>query len=336
MRLRQVRFPWAAPTWPTHAEAPAAEAKLGVDYDGSWSRRYPARLVRAVILDNMARPIVRALAPPRVSGEERLGHLEAPVIFAANHASHVDTPLLLTSLPPRFRHRCVVGAAADHFFDKRWKAVLWSFATAAIPIERQRVSRRSADLAAALITEGWNLVIFPEGGRSPDGWGQEFRGGAAYLAKRTGAPVVPVHLEGTRRVLGKDAGSLRMSPTRVTFGSALTIDEDEDARRFATRIERAVAALADEVGSDWWTARRRAHSGVTPALTGPPVSEWRRAWALGSEDSRGDQRPRSKRSGWPTRAGSQGPWSNPAVARIPVGRSRARLGPASGSSGRPG
>jgi 1-acyl-sn-glycerol-3-phosphate acyltransferase len=40
-------------------------------------------------------------------------------------------------------------------------------------------------------------VIFPEGGRSPDGWGQEFKGGAAYLSNRTGAPVVPVFIDGT-------------------------------------------------------------------------------------------------------------------------------------------
>ena len=52
--------------------------------------------------------------------------VESPVIFAANHASHVDTALLLSSLPVRFRHRTVVAAAADYFFDRRWKADLWA------------------------------------------------------------------------------------------------------------------------------------------------------------------------------------------------------------------
>ena len=61
-------------------------------------------------------------------------------------------------------------------------------------------------MAAELLEDGWNLVIFPEGGRSPDGWTQAFRGGAAYLARRTGAPVVPVYLHGTRHVLPKSAG----------------------------------------------------------------------------------------------------------------------------------
>jgi 1-acyl-sn-glycerol-3-phosphate acyltransferase len=40
-----------------------------------------------------------------------------------------------------------------------------------------------------MIEDGWSLVIYPEGGRSPDGWGQDFKGGAAYLSARTGAPV---------------------------------------------------------------------------------------------------------------------------------------------------
>ena len=68
----------------------------------------------------------------------------------------------------------------------------------AIPIERARVGRRSADYAAGLIDDGWSLLIYPEGGRSPDGWGQTFRGGAAYLALRCGVPVVPVHLQAAR------------------------------------------------------------------------------------------------------------------------------------------
>jgi 1-acyl-sn-glycerol-3-phosphate acyltransferase len=237
-------------------------------------------LARAVLLDNVTRPLTKAIASPDIRGAEYLHDVEAPVIFAANHASHVDTALLLSSLPVRFRHRTVVAAAADYFFDRRWKADLWAFSLAAIPIERAKVNRRSAALAAELLADGWNMVIFPEGGRSPDGWGQTFRGGAAYLAARTGRPVVPVHLEGTRHILPKGGGGLRRTPTTVLFGSPLQPDEGEDARRFGTRIEAAVAALADEVSTDWWTARKQAAAGATPALQGPPVAPWRRSWAL--------------------------------------------------------
>lgn len=278
------RFPVAAPTWPVGVPRPAPERRVGLDYDHEWSRRYPARLARAVVVDNVTRPIARVVAPTVVKGEEHLRHVVPPVIFVANHTSHLDTPLLVTTLPVGFRHRTVVAAAADYFFDRRWKALWWSFSLAAIPVDRSRVNRRSVDTAAELIEEGWNLVVFPEGGRSPDGWAQPFRpASAAYLARRTGRPVVPVHLEGARHVLPKSATGrrrVRRAPVSVVFGEPIRPAETEDARRFNARIEAAVGALADEVGSDWWTARRRAAQGATPPIRGPQASAWRRAWAL--------------------------------------------------------
>ena len=249
-KVRTVRFPFATPSWPTSLERPDPERKVGLDYDHEWSRRYPVRLARAVVMDNVARPAARLLAPATVRGLEHLGHIDGPVIFAANHASHIDTPLLLTTLPVEFRHRTVVAAASDYFFDRTWKSVLWAFSLAAIPIERSRVNRKSADTAAELLEDGWNLVIFPEGGRSPDGWTQPFRGGAAYLARRTGRPVIPVYLHGTRHVLAKkhddaglppggsgsearQGGRLRRSPIAVLFGAPMSPDEGENAHRFS-------------------------------------------------------------------------------------------------------
>ena len=184
--------------------------------------------------------------------------VEAPAIYVANHASHVDTGLLLSVLPPRVRHKTVVAAAADHFFDRRWKAHVWSLVLAAIPIERHRVNRKSAEDTAALLRQGWNLIIYPEGGRSHDGWFQAMRGGAAYLATRTGRPVVPVHIDGTYRIWPRGGTRLRRSPTRITFGSPIVAAEGEDARRLEARIDAVLATLADEARTDWWTARRHA------------------------------------------------------------------------------
>lgn len=281
-------FPLTAPSWPESVPRPAPTRQLGVRYDTAWSRKYPARLARAMVLDNVTRPLARVIASPLVRGDEALVGLEPPVIFAANHASHADTPLLLSCLPLRFRHRTVVAAAADYFFDRRWKADAWSFLLAAIPIERTRVNRRSADLAAELLADGWNLIIFPEGGRSPDGWAQAFRGGAAYLATRTGRPVVPVHLDGTRHILPKGRTGLHRTRTTIAFGTPLWPGADEDARRFGPRIEAAVATLANEAGTDWWTARKQAAAGLTPPLQGPDASAWRRSWMLSSDPGHRD------------------------------------------------
>jgi 1-acyl-sn-glycerol-3-phosphate acyltransferase len=287
-RAGRARFPLAAPSWPESVPRPPAAPELGVHYDTTWSRRYPVRLARAMVLDNVTLPVARAIASPLIRGAEGLGGLEGPVIFASNHASHVDTALLVTCLPLRFRHRTVVAAAADYFFDRRWKADASSFLLATIPIERTKVNRQSADQAADLLADGWNLVIFPEGGRSPDGWAQTFRGGDAYLAKRTGRPVVPVHLDGTRHLLPKGGTGLRRSRTTVTFGPPLWPEETESTRRFGARVESAVATMANETTTDWWTARKQAARGTTPPLQGPDTAAWRRSWMLPAPPDRRD------------------------------------------------
>lgn len=295
MKLRGT-FPFTAPTWPTTVERPRPESRTGTGFDTDWARRYPTRLARAVVLDSVGKGMVSLVASPKLMGTDRLADVEGPVIFAANHASHVDTPLLLTTLPDRFRHRTVVGAGADYFFDKRWKGFLWAFAINAIPVDRGRVSPRSTRLAQQVLAEGWSLLIFPEGGRSPHGWSQPHRAGAAYLSIRSGAPIVPVHIEGTRRILRKGTGRITPSTTTVTFGKPIRPTEGEDARDLAVRVETEVAVLADEQASDWWSARRRAASGTTPSLAGPDASEWRRFWSLG--EGRRPRRPRAPR--WPS------------------------------------
>lgn len=302
-KLRVLQFPLRAPHTPEGVEPLPTTSKVGADYDTDWARRFPARFARTVLLESVLRPTVAGLARPSRRGLDRLtdlvGHPDdavRPVIFCANHHSHVDTPLVLSSLPEPWRYQVFVGAAADYFFRNRISGAAAALALNAIPIERATVTRRSADLAAELIGDGWSMLIFPEGGRSPDGWGQDFRGGAAYLARRTGAPVVPIHLAGTGRILRKGTKRLRPSPTVVTFGSALYAGPDEDTRALGARIEAAVAALADEHVTDWYQARQRAHSADSPSLSGPAGSDWRRAWALGERGPR-----KRRRASWPER-----------------------------------
>jgi 1-acyl-sn-glycerol-3-phosphate acyltransferase len=296
-RIPRLPFPFSAPTVPGGLEPPARKVRAGADYDTAWARRYPARLARAALVEAVARPAVAALARPERRGLDRLDDLAGggPVIFAANHHSHVDTPLLVTSIPEPWRHRLFVVAAADYFFRTSMTSALSALALGAIPMERSKVGRRSADRAAALLDDGWSMVIFPEGGRSPDGWGQPFRGGAGYLAVRCGVPVVPIHIDGTGRILRKGRKLPTPATARVTFGAPLVPGPDDDSRRFGAAIERAVAALADESTTDWWSARRRAHAGESPALLGPDAPAWRRAWALGDPDRK---RTRQRRR-WP-------------------------------------
>jgi 1-acyl-sn-glycerol-3-phosphate acyltransferase len=274
------------PTWPGTLPRSLEKKNLGVDYDTTWARSPAATAVRKTYQNYLSTPITHLVARPTTYGDEHLAPLDGPAIFSANHTSHLDTAIVLAALPTRFRDKAVVAAAADYFFDRPWKAVLSSLALGAIPVERSRVNRQSADIAAELLEDGWSLVIFPEGGRSTDGWGQEFRGGAAYLAKRCGVAVIPVHLDGVRAILPKGSTTVRPGRVTIRFGvpmrpvPATPEVREEDARHFALRLERAVAVLADEAESDWWSARRRAAEGTTPDFRGPDVTSWRRAWSV--------------------------------------------------------
>jgi 1-acyl-sn-glycerol-3-phosphate acyltransferase len=288
-------FPLGAPSVPHTVEPPRTRGRYGHDYDTDWARRYPARVARAALLDNVLHPTVRMLAKPERRGLDRLEHLidewratevVRPLLFAANHHSHLDSALIMTSLPEPWRHKVFVGAAADYFFTNPVTSAAAALGLNAIPIEREGVSRRSVGQAEALLRDGWSLVLFPEGGRSPDGWGQAHKPGAAWMAQRSGAAVVPIHIAGTGRILPKGAKKLTPGRTIVTFGTPLRCAEDEDARTFAERVEHAISALADEATGDWYGARMRAHAGETTPLAGPQMASWRRAWALGDRKGR--------------------------------------------------
>ena len=299
-RLRRLRpprleFPYRSPTVPASAGPVPDPGGRGVDYDTDWARSDLARFVRAATVESLVRPTVRMLAQPERLGLDRLDGVKGPLIFAANHHSHLDTPLIATSIPLHLRRDLVVGAAADYFFSNPVTSAASALFVGAIPIERARVGRTSADEAARILEEGWSLLIYPEGGRSPDGWAQEFRGGAAYLALRCEVPVVPVHLSGTGRILRKGSRIPRPARTTVAFGAPIHPADGERSRALATRIETAVASLADEVTTDWWQARRRFHADDVPGMTGPAAASWRRAWQLGARD----RSRRRRRPAWP-------------------------------------
>lgn len=240
MPLRNFGFPYRAPTVPRGVEVPPEASGLGAYYDTDWARRPLASSVRTVMVEGPVRLAARVLASPEIVGTDRLADLasmdEPPaVIFTPNHHSHLDTGLMIRSVPATWRHKLVVAAAADYFFDKKWKAALSALSLNAIPIDREITGRKSSDLIKGLLDDGYSLVIYPEGGRSPDGWGQDFKGGAAYLSARTGAPVVPVFIDGTGAIFGKGMKRPKPGRTKVVFGAPLRSEDGESTRRFNAR-----------------------------------------------------------------------------------------------------
>jgi 1-acyl-sn-glycerol-3-phosphate acyltransferase len=229
-----------------------------MDYPTKWGRRYSARFARNIIHTFFMGPYVRYLTTLEVRGAENIVG-DGPFIFVANHASNADTIILMTALPARARRRTVVAAAVDSFFMNASDAFKTVLVYNAIPVDRLKVNRRSSQLALELIKDHWNLVIYPEGGRTPDGNLHEFKGGAAYLAERSKATVIPTYLHEAGMLKGHkyakapqyvDAPNERRHHVIVAFGTAMCCEEGENMRRFGDRIERAVEVLGREVGDD--------------------------------------------------------------------------------------
>ena len=289
-----LRFITTPPSTPKGVEKPADEPAVGVQYNTKWARSRPAKVAREVGVWGFMKPAIQLYGSPRVIGTDRLHDVEGPVVFAANHHSHADTSLLLATIPSHLRRNLAVAAGADYFFPNRIAGARSALFIGAIPIERQKLSKLSIENAIDAIDAENSLLIYPEGGRSPDGWSRAHRPGAAFVAKKTGVPVIPTYIDGTGTILPKGKNWPSRARCAVVFGSPMRSDETEDARTFAKRIEARVSELAEEFSSGWWEARKKAYAGAVKELAGPEAGAWRRRWALGPK-------PGSKKQGksWP-------------------------------------
>lgn len=271
-------FRWGHPR-AVPATAPLPEAGPGRETPTAWARTPLARGVRAVAQSAALAPLVHAEVRLTVTGTERLLALgDEAAVLVMNHASHLDTAALLTALPPAVRARTVVAAAADYFFTSWWRAAGTALVFGTVPIERRGGAPTSTPLR--LLSEGWNVVVYPEGTRSHDGWPARFKPGAAAMAMSCGAPVVPVALRGSYAAMprGRSWPAPGRPPVRVVFGEPMRALPDERPVPFMKRVQAEVARLLDEDATDWWSSLRRAAEGERPALDGPPAASWRRTW----------------------------------------------------------
>jgi 1-acyl-sn-glycerol-3-phosphate acyltransferase len=254
------------------------ERKEAPVFPTAWSRRKPARVVREIVQKGALEPLFQSQVRTHVEGLDVLERVTGPVIFVANHASHLDTPLILLSLPDTWRRRTAVAAAADYFFDTWWRAVGSALAFNTMPIERRGGSLASTP--GAILQDGWSLVVFPEGTRSVDGWLGKFMAGAAWLAVEHRVPVIPVAHRGTFAAMprGQNWPTRGRRDVTVRFGEPLRPEPGESAREFSPRVRDAVAVLLDEERTTWWESRQRAAAGRTTDPSGPGVAQWRRIW----------------------------------------------------------
>ena len=206
--------------------------------DATWSRRAPARALRELVLMGLLGPAMDFYTRRRVLGREHFDGLEAPVVFVANHSSHMDTPAILRALPRAWRRRTAVAAAADYFYRKRRLAFTVSLFFGTVPMARDGGGLEPSTTAHLdrLLGKRWSLVMFAEGTRSRDGSVGRLRSGAAVLAAQHGVAIVPIHVSGTHAAMPPGRYWMRRSPARplprrhpieIRFGAPIHPDSDE-------------------------------------------------------------------------------------------------------------
>jgi long-chain acyl-CoA synthetase len=222
-----------------------------------WNRLWPIRALRGVSQAIFLLPLARVFAWISVDGLQHLQNLQGPVIFAANHQSHMDTPVILAALPLRWRTRVATAMAKEffkaHFFPGQFTRQEWltnslnywlsaAFFNAFPLPQREAGARQTLRYAGELIDEGYSILLFPEGKRTEQGEINAFRPGIAMMASKLGVPVVPVRLQGVDRVLHHTWKMARPGRVRVSFGPPMRL-AGEDYTDLTQQVEAAVRKI---------------------------------------------------------------------------------------------
>ena len=175
-----------------------------------------------------------------ISGMERVDTSRAHV-YAVNHISAMDIPVLYTRLPFHFR----ILAKKELF---RYPFMGWHLRRSGqIPIDRDnaRASMRSMNVAVQTVRAGMPLVIFPEGGRSPDGKVRPFMSGAFYIAIKAGVEIVPMALVGTYELLPMNSFHIHPRKVELAVGEPISTEgySLRDVETLAAKVQKAVEDL---------------------------------------------------------------------------------------------
>jgi len=156
----------------------------------------------------------------KVEGLEKLTPGQA-YVFASNHLSYMDSPAILSNIPANFRFMAKDGLFKIPLLGTH----LGQAGHIPVPRGDPRAAVKTMTLAADTIrTRGISILIFPEGGRSADGVLHPFKDGAAYIAIKSGAPVVPVAISGTREILAMHTSTFHRGRVTLRIGDPIVTE----------------------------------------------------------------------------------------------------------------
>jgi long-chain acyl-CoA synthetase len=201
-------------------------------------------------------------------------------IVAPNHTSHLDTGLVKKALGKDIAEQTVAVAAADYWFDTKYKRAYMNNFTTLVPIERTGSLRQSLRHVTQILNEGYNALIFPEGGRQESGQIAEFKPIIGYLALNQKIGILPIYIWGTYEAFPKGRiipkGSSIGAKVGAKVGRFLEYEElakmtdgvpnTEAYRLIAARVQHEIENMRDgkrdkfdvtAVRKAWKTERRK-------------------------------------------------------------------------------
>ncbi|HMQ02456.1 MAG TPA: AMP-binding protein [Pyrinomonadaceae bacterium] len=209
-------------------------------------------------------------------------------IVAPNHASHIDTGLIKRALGREVAEQTVAVAAADYWFDTKYKRAYMNNFTTLIPIERTGSLRQSLRHVTRILNEGYNALIFPEGTRSLTGEIAEFKPVIGYLALNQKVGILPIYIWGTfkaypkgmtvpkRESIGAKVGARigRFLPYEELRDMTAGVPNTEAYRLIAARVQHEVENMRDGTRQEFdvaavrkqWKAERRRSRKQEPVI----------------------------------------------------------------------
>lgn len=170
-----------------------------------------------MVVLNTARTLFFLFGGLKVLGRDNIPK-SGPVIIAPNHVSHADPPAVACA-----SHRDFFFMAKSELF-KGWFGKL-IFSVGSFPVKRDSNDTESIRKAIAILENGGAIVVFPEGSRGDGHSLGALNKGVALLAKKTGARVVPVGINGTQSLLAKGGAKVKRTRVQVSFGEPFTFED---------------------------------------------------------------------------------------------------------------
>jgi len=220
-------------------------ARLRLDSERSDDEIHIPEFMRAIGnkgVDLMQRALYERLLRTKYEGRTNIPY-HTNFIVAANHSSHLDMGLVKMALDDAGQD-LVALAAADYFFDTKYKRAYMENFTNLVPMERTGSLRQSLRHARSFLDRGFNALIFPEGTRSMSGIMADFKPVIGYLALASRVGILPIYLDGTYAAFPKGSTILKSRDVGARIGRFLSAEELEEMTRGMARAEayRLIAA----------------------------------------------------------------------------------------------